>query len=198
MKNAKTVGYGVLPLAAVFCAAACSGPAANPAPQSAAPAAAVPAQTAPAQPTGAPAAAAPAAAAPAAASAVIASETYSGDSGLRCDLLEVRRVSGGAVRIKWRLVNTSEKTMTTEGKSIYYTWNGWENLYYVDPAENKKYESLTDTEGHRILDVASGHSFKAGEQLAQWAKFPAPPSTSSTIAVYIPKFTPFEDVPLSQ
>ncbi len=198
MKNAKTGGYVVLSLAAVFCAAACSRPAANPTPQAAAPATAAPAQTAPAQPAAAPAAAAPAAAAPQApAGTVIASETFSGDSNLRCDLLEVRRVSGGAVRIKWRLVNAAEKT-TTEGKGIYYTWSGWESLYYVDPAENKKYESLADTEGKRILDVTYAHTFQAGEQMAQWAKFPAPPPSSTKITVTIPKFTPFEDVPLSQ
>ena len=197
MKNAKTCGYAVLSLAAVACAAGCSRPAANPAPQAAAPAAAPPAQAAPlaqAQPAAAPPAAAP----PAAAGAVIASETFSSDSNLRCDLLEVKRVSGGGVRIKWRLVNTSEKTMTTEGRSVYYNWSGWESLYYVDPAENKKYESLTDTEGKRILDVVYGHTFKAGEQMAQWAKFPAPPPTSTKITVTIPKFTPFEDVPVSQ
>lgn len=130
--------------------------------------------------------------------AVIASESYSADAGLRCDLLEVRRVSGGAVRIKWRLVNTSEKTMTTEGKTITYNWSGWENLYYIDPAENKKYGFLTDTEGNRILDIVYGHAFKAGEQKTQWAKFPAPPPTSSKITVHIPAFTPFEDVPVSQ
>jgi hypothetical protein len=198
MKNAKACRYAVLSLVAAICGFACSRPAANPAPQAAAPAAAVPAQTAPAQPAAAPAAAAPAAAAPAAAGPVLASETFSGDSNLRCDLLEVRRVSGGAVRIKWRLVNTSEKTMTTEGKSVYYNWSGWESLYYIDPAENKKYESLTDTEGKRILDVIYGHTFKAGEQMAQWAKFPAPPPSSTKITVTIPKFTPFEDVPVSQ
>ena len=136
--------------------------------------------------------------APVAAQAVLASAQYSADPDLRCDLLEVKRVSGGGVRIKWRLVNTSEKTMTTEGKSVYYNWSGWESLYYVDPAENKKYESLTDTEGKRILDVVYGHTFKAGEQMAQWAKFPAPPPTSTKITVTIPKFTPFEDVPVSQ
>jgi len=179
-------------LSAVVCGVACSRQAANPAPQAAAPAAAAPAQAAPAPPAAAPAAAAPA---PAAAASVIASETYSADPGLRCDLLEVRRVSGGALRVKWRLANTSEKTMTTEGKTIYYTFD-WGDLYYVDPAENKKYGFLTDTEGNRILDLYWGN-FKAGEQKTQWAKFPAPPPTSSKITVHIPKFTPFEDVPVS-
>ena len=37
----------------------------------------------------------------------IASGQFSADPDLRCDLLEVRRVSGGALIIKWRIVNTS-------------------------------------------------------------------------------------------
>jgi hypothetical protein len=37
-----------------------------------------------------------------------------------------------------------------------------------------------------------------GEQRLQWAKFPAPPATSNKVTVYIPKFAPFEDTPVSQ
>ncbi len=174
-------------LPALTCAVACSRPAANPAPQAAAPAAAPPAQAAPAQTAPAQPAAAPAAAAPA--GAVIASETYSGDSNLRCDLLEVKRVSGGGLRIKWRIAHTG-------AKDIHYDFS-WDDLYFVDPAENKKYGFLRDTEGKRILEVAWGW-VKPGDQKTQWAKFPAPPATSSKITVNIPRFTPFEDVPVSQ
>lgn len=193
MKETKGSARAALLLALLVCAVSCSR---GGAPAQTAPAAQPAAAPAPAQ-AARPTAAAPAAAPQAPAGAVIASETYSADAGLRCDLLEVRRVSGGAVRIKWRLVNTSEKTMTTEGKTINYDWSGWDSLYYVDPAENKKYGFLTDTAGNRILDVYWGY-FKAGEQKTQWAKFPAPPPTSSKITVHIPKFTPFEDVPVSQ
>jgi hypothetical protein len=122
-------------------------------------------------------------------SAVIASDTFSGDSNLRCDLLDVKRVSGGAVRIKWRMTNTG-------AKEIYYNFD-WNELYFVDPAENKKYGVLTDTEGQRILDVFWG-TFKPGEQKVQWAKFPAPPIGSSRITVNIPKVIPFEDVLVSR
>lgn len=185
MKQPKR-GYALLSLAAVVCAAACSRPASNPAPQAAAPAAAPPAQ-APAQ--AAPAEAAAPAAAAATADAVIASDSFSADSNLRCDLLEVRRISGGALRVKWRMVNTGTK-------EIRYDFN-WEELYFVDPAENKKYGVLTDSEGQRILDVFWGN-YKPGDQKTQWAKFPAPPPSSSKITVNIPKVTPFEDVPVSQ
>lgn len=166
--------------------------------------AAQPQQTAPAAQQSAPTAAVPPASqsAPVAAPAVLASAQYSADPDLRCDLLEVKRVSGGALRIRWRIVNTAGTQQQTglvaggQAKSIYYDF-GWPELYYIDPAENKKYSFLTDSEGNRILGVFMG-SLAAGEQRLNWAKFPAPPPTSTTISVNIPKFAPFEDVPISQ
>jgi hypothetical protein len=55
---------------------------------------------------------------------------------------------------------------------------------------------LTDSENNKILDVFWGN-FDTGQQHLNWAKFPAPPATSSKITVVVPKFAPFEDVPVS-
>lgn len=152
-----------------------------------------PALSASAAPAAAPAATAAtplaAPAAPAAGPAAIASGQYSADPALRCDVLEVKRVSGGALRAQWRIVNTS-------AKPIYYDFS-WGDIYFIDPAENKKYAFLTDTEGNRIIDVFYG-SVPPGEQRLSWAKFPAPPPTSTTISLNVPKFAPFEDVPIAQ
>ena len=62
----------------------------------------------PAQATQPAVASAPAASAVAAPSSgpVIASAQYSADPDLRCDLLEVKRVSGGALLVRWRILNT--------------------------------------------------------------------------------------------
>jgi hypothetical protein len=38
-------------------------------------------------------------------SAVLARAEYLADSDPRCDLLEVKRVSGGALMVRWRIVN---------------------------------------------------------------------------------------------
>ena len=156
-----------------------------------------PAGQPPAQQTAAPAAA-PAAMPP---GAVIASGQYSADPDLRCDLMEVKRVSGGAVLVKWRVVNASAAQApggltASQPKKINYDGH-WADLYYIDPAENKKYSYLTDTGGQGIVDVYWG-DFVAGQQRGYWAKFPAPPAASTKIAVHIPSFPPFEDVPLSQ
>jgi hypothetical protein len=118
---------------------------------------------------------------------VIASAQFSDDPNMRCDLLEVKRVSGGAVLVRWRLINTG-------AKGIGYDFD-WNSLYYTDPAENKKYGYLTDSSGARVLDMWWG-TLNPGEQRLQWAKFPAPPVTSKKVTIYIPKFMPFEDVTL--
>ncbi len=171
-------------------------------------------ETAPTQPessTAAPAsqplAAAPSApatapaAAPMSAGTAMASAQFSGDPNVRCDLLEVKRTSGGALLVRWRVINTAGSQAggglaATAPKPAHYDFN-WPELYYTDPAENKKYAFLTDSEGAKILDVFWGN-LAPGEQRLNWAKFPAPPATSTKITVFIPKFMPFEDVPVSQ
>jgi len=119
---------------------------------------------------------------------VIASAQYSNDPNLRCDLLEVKRVSGGALLARWRFVNTGTK-------AVGYDFS-WDDIYYIDPAGNKKYSNLT-IDGKRILDMWWG-TLPPGEQRVMWAKYPAPAPTSKRISLNIPKFTPFEDVPVSE
>jgi hypothetical protein len=155
----------------------------------------------PVAPASVPAAAAPAPA-PMSPSAAMASAQFSADPNLRCDLLQVKRVSGGALLVRWRLINTAGTPQSTglvagaAPKAIHYDFS-WSDLYFTDPAENKKYAFLTDSEGNRVLDMWWG-DLGPGEQRLQWAKFPAPPATSAKVTVYIPKFAPFEDTPVSQ
>ena len=165
-------------------------------PAPATPRAAAPGQppAAPAQPPVAPAApptSAPVAPAGPAATSIppagIANSQSSKNPDLRCDLMEVKRVSGGALLIKWRLVNVSAQAKTLQ---YYSGWNVHpppEALYYIDPAENKKYSHLTDTDGRGIEDLFQG-DIPPGEQRGSWAKFPAPPATSAKISVDIPDF----------
>ena len=130
----------------------------------------------------------------------IASAQYSQDPELRCDLLEVKRVSGGALLVRWRVINTggggSSGLTATAAKPIRYNFD-WNELFFIDPAENKKYQFLTDSGGNRILDVWYG-DLAPGQQRVNWAKFPAPPASSTKISLALPKFPPFEDVPVSQ
>ena len=131
---------------------------------------------------------------------VLASAQYSADPDLQCDLLEVKRVSGGTLMIRWRIVNMSAKSgglTGANGKSIRYTFH-WEDVYYIDPAENKKYQFLTDSGGNRILDVFEG-DLAAGAQRLNWARFPAPLESSLKISFGIPKCSPpFDDIAISK
>ena len=118
---------------------------------------------------------------------MIASAQYSNDPNLRCDVLEVKRVSGGALLARWRFVNTGTKPVS-------YDFS-WDDIYYIDPAGNKKYNFLT-IDGKRILDQWWG-TLQPGEQRVVWAKYPAPPATSKLISLNVPKFSPFEDILVS-
>jgi hypothetical protein len=130
---------------------------------------------------------------------VLATGVYSADPDLRCEILEVKRVSGNAVNVRWRLLNAAGQpggqTSGAAAKPIRYDFT-WEQLYFIDPAENKKYQYLTDSAGKRILDVYSGE-LAPGQQRLSWARFPAPPGASTKISISIPHFAPFEDVPIS-
>jgi hypothetical protein len=167
----------------------------TPAPQPVADAQSQPAQVDPSvamaaapQPTAADEAPASASAAASAAAGVIASAQYSNDPNLRCDLLELKRVSGNALLARWRIVNTG-------AKPISYDFS-WDDIYYIDPASNKKFNNLT-IDGKKILDMWWG-TLQTGEQHTMWAKYPAPPATSKRISLNVPKFTPFEDAPVSE
>ena len=134
-----------------------------------------------------------------AAGSVLATGQYADDPDLQCDLLEVKRVSGGALLVRWRITNTAPQTAGLTGskpKVIYFNPD-WRQLYYIDPAENKKYQFLTDSAGNEIREVFAGN-IEAGQQRVNWAKFPAPPATSMKISIAIPKFPPFEDIPVGQ
>jgi hypothetical protein len=180
-----------------------SKPAAPPAAPVAAPAApppaAAPVAAAPAPAPAAPAAPAPAAPAAAAPAPVLASAEFNNDPQLRADLLEVKRASGGSLTVRWRMVNTAGQAqgmVAAQPKGIYYTYE-WSQLYYTDPAENKKYGFLQDSQQNRLVQIFHG-TLEAGQQKGNWAKFPAPPATSKKVTVHIPNFPPFEDIPVTE
>lgn len=134
----------------------------------------------------------------ASAAEVLATAEFSDNPELKCDILEVKRISGGALIIRWRVSNGAAGAgglSGSEGKTIRYDFS-WDELFFIDPAENKKYGFLTDTDGNRILDVFHG-DLESGQQRLNWAKFPAPPAGSDKISITIPGFAPFEDVPVS-
>jgi hypothetical protein len=134
--------------------------------------------------------------------AVLGSGQFNENPDLRCDVLEVKRVSGGALLIRWRLVNSvaggGSGGLSGGGAAQPIHWDfHWVDMYYIDPAENKKYEIITDSDGNRIMGIWTG-DLTPGQQRLSWPKFAAPPTTSTKISFNISGFAPFEDLPISQ
>ncbi len=148
----------------------------------------------------APAALAPAGVAAPPAQAAIASQEYNENPDLRCDILEVKRLSGGALLLKWRLsrpaAGTASGRSAAPAATIHHTWS-WSYVYVTDPAENKKYSGLKDSEGSWLAQGDS-KQYAPGDRQVMWMKFPAPPVTSARISFVFPGFPPFEDLAVSQ
>jgi len=93
--------------------------------------------------------------------------------GTTIDVQELKRVSGGAVMLRFSVTNGGEKPLnhSTFHSGEYQTTDG---VYLIDLAGKKKYEVVRDSDKHCICsrgmtDIAP----KATVNL--WAKFPAPP-----------------------
>ena len=85
-----------------------------------------------------------------------------------------------------------------------------EEVYYIDPGENKKYHVLKDENGKWIANPVSNHGrigvvgrdwdmkIKADAKAVVWFKFPEPASGANTINLVIPNLTPFDGLPIKR
>jgi hypothetical protein len=118
-------------------------------------------------------------------------------TGVVAELTECTRKEG-VLTVRVRLHNTSKAMARFE---VVVPRNRNYAEFYVT-AENKKYFILTDsekapltphTDGSGLLrvDIAAGGSYQ------WWAKYPAPPSSVKTLALYTPWTAPFDGVPIA-
>ena len=85
--------------------------------------------------------------------------------------------------------------------SFYY-----QDVYYTDVKEKKKYFILKDADGKYIAgpkayDTYGGsfeYNIEPGAQKIMWCKLPAPPETTESITVFIPDCLPFEDIEIAR
>ena len=186
-----------LPFVAVLLIQGCSSKEAAPSP---APVSAVPSQPAPAAPAAAPSAA-PSAAPPASSSPVVA--TVDGEKpGVKAEILELKRNSGGTLTLKLALVNGSSKDLgfgydfgdPDHQIKDHASFGG---VSLIDAVNKKKYLVARDSENTCLCSRGLSH-VAAGERMNVWAKFPAPPDDVQKINVSIPHFSPADDVPISR
>lgn len=135
------------------------------------------------------------------AQSTLASQEYNQDPDLRCDILEVKLLSGGAMLVKWRLrrpaPGTGSGLTAAPPAAIHHTWS-WDYVYVTDPAQNnKKYLGLKDSAGAWLAQGEAKY-YAPGDRQVMWMKFPAPPETSSRIAFVFHGFPPFEDLIVSR
>jgi hypothetical protein len=189
--------FAVLILA--LCAFACKKSEIAPAPTTAT-AATNTATSAPPPPTTQ--SAATTAAAPAAAPAGVIASTEGEKPGVKIDVTELKRSSGGTVNLKFVLTNGSDKKVNIWGHwlgdgSVNSDYQAVGGIHLVDPVNKKKYFVVRDAEqkcmcSREVADV------EPGGRVALWAKFPAPPPDVQKITIEIPHFTPIDDAPISQ
>lgn len=148
----------------------------------------------------APTAVAPAAtSAPAPAGGVIA--TTDGETpGVRVEVTELKRASGGTVSLKFVVINDSTEKFSMAShqlgdSKISDDYRSVGGIHLVDPVGKKKYFVVRDSDDHclcsrEVSDVAKG------SRMNLWAKFPAPPADVQKVTLEFPHFTPMDDVPI--
>ncbi len=116
-------------------------------------------------------------------------------SGTRLELLQLKRVGGDTLMLKFVLHNDSEIVMN---RDTFYGTHGdsVDGVYLVDLAGKKKYNVVTDAATNCVC--SSGFpEIAPHSSLSLWAKFPAPPDGVTKIGVVMPHFMPMDDVPIS-
>ena len=116
-------------------------------------------------------------------------------SGVRIDLTELKRTSGGTVMLKFTLVNDSGADVSPYN---LFNRNDVSDVHLIDAAGKKKYPTITDSSGKCVCAGNLEHSFPGGQNsMNLWARFPAPPAEVKEVSVVFPHFIP-TDAPISE
>ena len=193
--------FASMPLAIVLAITGCSTKGAAPVGSSSS-APVPPSSTAPQTPPAAAAPASSAVAAPASSAAVIATADGETD-GIKAEILDLKRDSGGTVTLKFTLVNNSKQDVGFgygfgDDANFHITdFDSIGGVNLVDTVNKKKYMVARDSENHCLCSRGlSGVGPATRKNL--YAQFPAPPDDVQKINVVIPHFLPANDVPVSR
>lgn len=132
-----------------------------------------------------------------AAPSVIAS-TDGEQSGVRAEVTELKRGSGGTVTLKFTLINDSDQPYPVGGRlgGLSYGYNV-SGVHLVDAVNKKKYQVILDAEKKCLCSDGLGSELDPKSRINVWAKLPAPPQDVQQVSVMIPHFIPMDDVPIS-
>ena len=144
----------------------------------------------------------PAAAAPASSAAVIATADGETD-GIKAEILDLKRDSGGTVTLKFTLVNNSKQDVGFgygfgDDANFHITdFDSIGGVNLVDTVNKKKYMVARDSENHCLCSRGLS-GVGPGTRKNLYAQFPAPPDDVQKINVVVPHFLPANDVPVSR
>lgn len=136
---------------------------------------------------------------PAPAAPAVVASTDGEQPGIRAEVTELKRGSGGTVTLKFTLINDSDQSFsmrdTLGGLSNGYNVSG---VHLVDAANKKKYQVILDSEKKCLCSDGLSSDIPAKSRINVWAKLPAPPEDVQQVSIIIPHFIPMDDVPISQ
>jgi hypothetical protein len=116
-----------------------------------------------------------------------------GQDGLLLQITSAERDAGGFVTVNGNLKNDSDKSVVVpaavRGDETEIVRNGRSlgGATLVDSKGKKRYYVLRDTDG-RPLTTTGFSTLKAGESLAVFMQFPAPPEGTTEVAFQLPTF----------
>ena len=121
--------------------------------------------------------------------------------GVRVEVTELRRSSGGTANLKFAIINDSDQPVSVGDLPELLdvaTRSSYEigGVQLIDPVGKKKYFAARDSEGKCVCSTFA--SLAKGARANHWAKFAAPPDDVERISIVIPHFSPMDDVPLSR
>ncbi|OIJ97320.1 hypothetical protein BIV25_16265 [Streptomyces sp. MUSC 14] len=117
-----------------------------------------------------------------------------GSDGLLLQIISAQRDSGGFVTVNGTMKNDGSQTdvipSALSGNETEIIRNGKSlgGATLVDSQGKKRYYVLRDTEG-RPLTTTGFSTLQAGDTLAVFMQFPAPPANTSEVEFQLPTFT---------
>lgn len=117
-----------------------------------------------------------------------------GTSGLILQVTTAERDAGGFVTVNGTLKNDSDKSVTVpmllrgDETEVIAHGRSLGGATLVDSKEKKRYYVLRDTDG-RPLTTTGFSILKSGEELAVFMQFPAPPASTTEVALQLPTFS---------
>ncbi|WND35439.1 hypothetical protein RI578_14550 [Streptomyces sp. BB1-1-1] len=116
-----------------------------------------------------------------------------GSNGLLLQIISAERDSGGFVTVNGELKNDGDKSVAIpsalSGNETEIIRNGRSlgGATLVDSKSKKRYYVLRDTDG-RPLTTTGFSTIKAGDRVAVFMQFPAPPTDTTEVTFQLPTF----------